>query len=442
MEVVDFKRVKVINIGCKTNYHDSHLIENQFRELGHHVISSFAPLHEEEADLYVINSCTVTHKADRDSMYTVRRIKKMYPNAKIVFTGCKAQLIDTKNEDALAALEDVDFLVGNTKKFKIPEIIESYNEPEVDFNWDDKLVRSKIEEGEGRTRGFLRVQDGCNSRCSFCTISVARGPERSLLISEVMESLFEMSDKGFKEVNLTGIRIGHYGHQMGETLVDLLKAIESAKDLDLRVRVGSLYPDEISDEYIELLTTGKRLCRHIHISQQSLDDGVLKSMKRDYPARLFKEIVDKIRTKSPSTFIGCDLIVGFPGESEEQFESTCNILENLQISDAHIFGYSKRDGTKAAQMENQVPANIIKKRVSTLKKIVDVKRNIFFKEALGSSCSLLVEKNHDKTKTTLKGVTENYLSVEIPYDKLNESKIVPVKITEINDTCLRGELLK
>ena len=429
--------VRVINIGCKTNYHDACCIESRFMERGVRVLSSLTPLNGESADMYVVNSCTVTKKADRDSLRMIRRIKRLHPESKIVVTGCMAQVA----WERLEGMDDIDFIVGNTQKFRIPEIVLEKTRARVDEGWEKRPSMSHISSLSGRTRAFLRIQDGCNGNCSFCIIRKARGPERSLTISEVIEQLHEMVRLGFREVNLTGIRLGHFGSGSGETLLELLKEIEEDSGLSLRVRVGSLYPDEIGEDFIAFLEHSRKLCKHVHISQQSLSNEILSKMNRPGSAARFVAIVEGLRARVPRCFVGCDLIVGFPSESEEQFLETYNTLSKVSVSDVHVFSFSPRDGTDAALMGPGVSDAIKKERVRRLRNLAATKRLNFLKDMVGSTLELLPLRNSKREGNLMKGITDNYLPVLIPYNRCLVNRLIKVFITDTDDCFLAGEVV-
>jgi len=432
---VNFDSVRVINIGCKTNYHDTQCIENQFQELGAKIINSEQPIEKEGADVFIINSCTVTHKADRDSLQIARRIKKNFPLSKVVLTGCLAELSENRR------FSEVDYVVGNKNKFSIPEMLEN------DFAgknrlsaWDKKLHKIQVS-SNGRTRGFLKIQDGCDSKCAFCTVNLARGPERSLLVADVIDQLEEFVKQGFKEVNLTGIRVGQFGRTNQESLLELLKAIERRDNISLRIRLGSMYPNELTDEFLSFFVSSKKICKHLHISQQSLDDSVLKAMNRFYSVAHFISVVERVKKELIDCFIGCDLIVGFPGETDENFETTYRNLQHLEISDIHVFGFSPRKGTKAFLMINQIDEKLKKQRVLKIKELAREKKNAFYNKAIGRTYNVLFEKNLKETFSFIKGVTDNYISVNNDFIKDLENNIVPMKMTHLEKDFLRGEIV-
>lgn len=428
------KTVAINTLGCKTNQLESSIIAESFEKQGFKVVKF-----NEIADIYIINTCSVTAKSDNESKYFVRQAKKRNPNAKIVLTGCYAQV---SPEDALT-IEDVDFIVGNTEKQNIPDIIlKSENKIHVsDIMAENEFKDKKVFSASGRTRAVIKIQDGCNNRCSYCIIPYARGKSRSNKLENILEQINELINNGFEEITLSGIHLGQWGKDLNSksSLLDLLKEIEKVKNLK-RYRIGSLDPLEICDETIELFANSTKFCRHLHISLQSADNTILKEMKRGYTFEQYSELVNKLKSSIPDIAIGSDVITGFPGETEELFENTLNNLSKTPINYLHVFPYSKRKGTPAAEMKNQIDETIKKQRAEKLKKIAHDKNLSFKNSQLNKFFEIIVEKSRDKKTNKLKGITDNYLTVLFDGDDRLKGSLIKVETTYLKDGEIYGQI--
>ena len=398
------KKVGVLSYGCRANQYDSAALEALLGRKGYEVVDATG-----EADYFVVNSCAITEQAEMDARQTLRRLKRQHPQAKIVFTGCSAQVSAEKyKKEGLA-----DLVVGNEFKAAIAAQIDELASPTHDrsarfasvfYEGGVKLAR--------HSRSFLKIQDGCSQFCSFCIVPFARGLNRSIPAAEILKSLRDLASSGIPEVVLTGIHLGTYGKDLipKMTLLDLLKLIEAETQLP-RIRLSSIDPEEVSDEMIALLAASKRYCEHLHLPVQSGDALILKQMKRRYHPELFFELTHKLKKQIPDICIGTDVIVGFPGEDESAFENTLNLIRNSPVAYIHVFPYSPREGTLAAGFEETVSNAEKKRRVHVLRKLSDQKKQAFNQSQLGRPHEMVIE-HHKRGKV---GLTRNYISAQLDY---------------------------
>lgn len=329
------KRVAIITVGCKVNQFDSAGIKEIFNKKGYISVPF-----DKEADVYIINTCSVTSRSDSDSRNYIRRAIRRNNNAIIVVTGCYSQT----SAESLLSIEGVDYIIGNNEKINIPEIIREGKREKpsilVSNYQDNKFKRFKVYNFSNHTRAFLKIQDGCNSSCSYCIVPKARGESRSLYPDYVIEDVIKLSEKGYKEIVLTGVNLGSYGVDLSPeySLLELLKKIENLKVIN-RIRLSSIEPKEIREELKEYLSSSNVVCNHLHIPLQSGDNNILKNMNRDYDTKFFRRLIEDLKNKIRDICIGIDVIVGFPGEGEKQFENTYKFIKELPISYIHIFPY-------------------------------------------------------------------------------------------------------
>ncbi len=417
------KRVSVVTLGCKVNQYDTAAVLNMLPESKYKKVPF-----PEEADVYVIDTCTVTHRADAEARRYVSRAKRINPQSVVIVAGCYAQV----SSDELKVLEGVDYVVGNSHKFSsIVKIIregEAQSEPKVlvsdVFNEKKRAFESpEINYFPERTRAFLKVQDGCNYRCTFCIIPYARGSSRSLSIAEVIGRMKTLSRSGYKEIVLTGVHIASYGRDIGTTLLGLLQEIENRKIVK-RVRLTSLDPADTSDELIDFVAGSETICPQFHVALQSGDRDVLKRMRRRYKPEKFVHCTNLIRKLIPDAAIGTDVMVGFPGETDEEFENTYNLLKESELTYFHVFSYSKRKKTPAAEMPNQVHSRLIKERSRALRELGKTNKNRFYMSFIGRTLPVLVEKGE-------KGTTPNYISVRILDGGFRVGDEIEVEIKEV-----------
>lgn len=389
--------------GCKSNQLESAVIKEKLDNNGY--VQATDP---KKADIFILNSCSVTENADNEALRTVRHAKNINPSVITVLTGCSAQL----HASELLKLPYVDIVLGNNDKFNI---IESLNvcKSEVTDIFKVNDFNNQTIHNYSKTRGYLKIQDGCNNYCSYCTIPLARGKSRSNDIKNIIEQINIYSQIGIKEVVLTGIHIGQWGEDFSPSkqLYHLLSEIENTKIL--RYRLGSLNPLELNDELLQFLSKSDKFCQHFHLSLQSLTDSTLKSMNRHYTAKDCLILMEKINNIFSLPFIGSDIIVGFPGETEEDFETTLNNAKSSKLSNIHVFPYSLRSNTKAANLPNHVSSAEKQRRAALLQSVARDKYSSFIEQNIGTTAQVLIEKRPDKKTGLLKGVTKNYLNVYI-----------------------------
>lgn len=417
-------------LGCKLNFAETSTIARNLTENGYQKVSF-----DEKADVYVINTCSVTDNADKECKLIVKRAQKANPDGLIIVVGCYAQL----KPEEISNIEGVDLVLGAKEKFNIPSYIEDLKKSE-----NAGIVHScEIEEADffigsysigDRTRAFLKVQDGCDYKCTYCTIPLARGISRSDTIENIVKNAKEISEKGIKEIVLTGVNIGDYGKgEFGNkkhehTFLDLITELDKVEGIE-RIRISSIEPNLLKDESIELVAKSRSFVPHFHIPLQSGSDDLLKLMKRRYLTKLYSDRIAKIREVMPDAAIGVDVIVGFPGETEAKFLETYNYLKELPISYLHVFTYSERENTEAVEMPGVVPISERKKRNKMLRILSEKKKMAFYEMQLGKTLPVLWE--HENKNGMMLGFTENYVRVQKPFDENSINKIEFVKLKKI-----------
>lgn len=418
-------------MGCKANQFEGGIIVENL------VANGFAEVKTaSEADFFILNSCTVTHKSDNEALYLLRNAKHENPDIINVITGCVAQV----RKDELLELDYVDLVLGNDEKLSISEFLMLQQRccvmdlmQKTDFN---TVVLNDI----SKTRIGLKIQDGCNSRCAYCIIPFARGKSRSADVAFLTEQINKYAEHGYKEVVLTGIHIGQWGKEWGGKLLDLLKEIE--KTNISRYRLGSLNPSEIDKELLDFLQASDKFCPHFHLSLQSACDKTLRAMNRFYKTEEYLLQIEDIKKRWENPFLGSDIIVGFPNETEEDFETTYNNLKRSGLTQIHTFPYSVRKGTVAAEMEGHLDDSVKVFRADKIKELSRQKYNEFVENNVGKDASVLIEKRPDKRLGCYKGVTKNYLTVLIESEKPDLfNTIQDVKITEQKDGKLFAKIL-
>lgn len=428
------KNFYIHTMGCKSNQFESSIIAENLENNG---ITQTKKI--EDANFYILNSCTVTHKSDNEAMYLLRAAKHKNPNITTIITGCVAQV----EKEKLLENEFVDLVVGNDEKLDLYKILSDTQEKtcsvsdimhRIDFS---KVVLNDM----SKTRASLKIQDGCDNRCSYCIIPFARGKSRSADIEFIVEQINNFSKHGFKEVVLTGIHIGQWGKDIGFELLDLIKAIEECTTIE-RFRMGSLNPTEISDEMLEYLKNSKKFCPHFHLSLQSACNKTLKSMNRFYKVEDYLAQIDKINETFDTPFLGSDIITGFAGETEEDFQITVENLQKSGLSQIHVFPYSVREGTIGAKAPNQVDEKVRQLRADIVKALSFIKHTEFINKNIGKTREVLIEKRFDKRTGLLKGVTRNYLTILInSQDESLLNTLQQVKITKYENGSIFGELV-
>ena len=395
------KRFLIHTMGCKSNQFEGTLICENLLKNGYIQVQKF-----EDADFYILNSCSVTHKSDNEALYLLRNSKHKNSNIINVLTGCFAQV----EKENLLEYDFIDFVVGNNEKLSMANVLDSNVKICVSDIMDRKEFTYVPITDTSKTRASLKIQDGCNNRCSYCIIPFARGNSRSADSKFIIEQINNLVDKGYKEIVFTGIHIGLWGNEFGLTLLDLLKKVEEETQV-VRYRLGSLYPNEISDEMLQFLSQSDKFCPHFHLSLQSACDKTLRSMNRHYTVDDFLCLIDKINSIFKLPFIGSDIIVGFAGETDEDFEITRSNLEKSGLTQIHTFPYSIRKGTSGALSEYQIDDSVKETRANIIKAISAEKYSRFINKNIGTKARVLVEKHPDKASGYLKGVTDNYLTV-------------------------------
>lgn len=426
------KKFNIHTMGCKSNQFESAIIEENLIEHGYKKVQNI-----EDADIYILNSCSVTHKSDNEAMYLLRSAKHKNPNILTIATGCMAQI----EKEELLKNDFIDFVIGNDEKLHLYDYINSDER----FSANDILKQTEFNKVElfdtTKTRASLKIQDGCDNRCTYCIIWKARGKSRSADSEFIVNQINNFAEHGFKEVMLTGIHIGQWGKEFGLSLLDLLKEIEEKTTIE-RYRLGSLNPPEITDEMLEFLKTSKKFCPHFHLSLQSANDKTLRSMNRFYKTKDYLKLIEKINETFENPFLGSDVIAGFAGETEEDFEITRKNLLSSGLTQIHTFPYSKRKGTIGAEMENQVPDDVKNSRATIIKEISKEKLNKFIEKNLGKTLEVLIEKHPDKHSQNLKGMTRNYLTVQIPSDRTDLfNTLQMVKLVKFENGKIYGELV-
>lgn len=426
------KKVAFYTLGCKVNQYETESIKNQLIKKGYEEVSF-----EDKADIYIVNSCTVTSVADRKTRNMLRRAKKINPNGAVIVTGCYAQT----NSKELLEMEDIDYVVGNTDKSGIVNFIEDIENRTMEKLKNHNIfLDSEYTEYEFATlremsRAYVKIQDGCNNFCSYCKIPFARGKSRSRQKDNILKEITKLSQEGFKEIILIGINLGAYGEDLenGGNFEDLLKDILKIEGIE-RVRIGSVYPDKISDEFIEMFANPK-LMPHLHISLQSCDDTVLKRMRRKYGNSLIEERLTKLRKAIPNMEYTADVIVGFPGESQEMFQNSYNLIDKIGFSGLHIFQYSDRENTLASTFEDKIDPKVKKERADELEKLKEIMAERERKKYLDRELKVLVEEEKDGY---LYGYSENYLRVKFKGKATSLNHIVSVKIDSLEKEMLIG----
>jgi threonylcarbamoyladenosine tRNA methylthiotransferase MtaB len=424
---MDFKdkTVAFATLGCKLNFSETSTIARSFEEKGFKRVN-----YKEKADVYVINTCSVTDTADKKSRTVIRQAAKLNPAAFIIVTGCYAQL---KPEEA-AHIEGVDLVIGANDKFNITkylENLEKHQEGEVHTCEFAEISDFQHSWSFGdRTRSFLKVQDGCNYFCTYCTIPLARGKSRNPSIESLVNEAKDVAKQGIKEIILTGVNIGDFGQSTGETFLDLIKAFDQVKTLG-RIRIGSVEPNLLTDEIIHFMAQSERIAPHFHIPLQAGTDEVLHLMKRRYTTDLFSDRISKIRKLLPYAFIGVDLIAGMNGETKELFDQAYQFIARLDISELHVFPYSERKNTRALKIAGVIPIKERRYRAQQLIELSEQKLKSFYQRNVGKTETVLFE--NEKTKGFMQGWTANYIKVETQYqpELLNEFRTV--KLCGLNE---------
>ncbi|UBZ12157.1 tRNA (N(6)-L-threonylcarbamoyladenosine(37)-C(2))-methylthiotransferase MtaB [Leeuwenhoekiella palythoae] len=425
------KKVAFYTLGCKLNFSETATISRSFKNEGFDRVDF-----SESADIYVINTCSVTENADKRFKTIVKQAQKVNPDAFVAAVGCYAQL----KPEELADVDGVDLVLGATEKFKITDYLNDLSKNDMGEVHSCEIEDADFYVGSysigDRTRAFLKVQDGCDYKCTYCTIPLARGISRSDTLENVLNNAREISAKGIREIVLTGVNIGDYGKgEFGNkkhehTFLDLVKALDQVEGIE-RLRISSIEPNLLKNETIEVVANSRAFVPHFHIPLQSGNNEMLGKMRRRYQRELYVDRVAQIKKLMPDACIGVDVIVGFPGETDEHFLDTYNFLNALDISYLHVFTYSERDNTLAAEMDGVVPLKVRKKRSKMLRGLSAKKRRAFYESQVGTQRTVLFE--GENKKGYIHGFTENYVKVKAPWDPALVNTTHSIELKEIDD---------
>ncbi len=419
------RTIAFYTLGCKLNFSETSTLARAFINAGFKVVPA-----SHAADVYLINTCSVTESADKKCRQAIRKFIKQSPTAIIAVTGCYAQL----KPEVIAAIEGVDLVVGADLKGNVAELVNNIREKgnarifSCEINEVDSFFQA-FSSGD-RTRSFLKVQDGCDYKCSYCTIPMARGKSRNIPITDILREAEQIAASGIKEVVLTGVNIGDFGKTTGESFFDLIKALDNIDGIE-RYRISSIEPNLLTDEMIEYVARSTKFLPHFHIPLQSGSNKILGLMRRRYKREIFASRLEHIRKLMLDAFIGVDVIVGFPGETDEDFNDTYQFLEELAPSFLHIFPYSERPNTSTVNMGDKVDSAVINNRTHRLNELCKQLHTDFYKNNIGKTANILFESS--KYGNMMHGFTENYIKVEVPYQKNLCNIVISVKLTELAD---------
>jgi threonylcarbamoyladenosine tRNA methylthiotransferase MtaB len=431
-------RIAITTLGCKINQYDSAVIQSRLEE--NH---SFVPF-EEPADCYIINTCTVTDRADWEARQLVRRAKRLSPGAKVLVTGCYAQV----NPAEVAAVPGVDYVVGLNRLDDLLQFVALPKDRDVRIAVSDvKRQRGVPVLGTrtlpGHTRAFLKIQEGCNYSCTYCIIPTARGLSRSVTPREVLEQVRMLADAGYREIVLTGIHLGGYGQDLIPK-VDLTALLEmiSQSRLIPRVRLSSLDPREVPDRLVDLMAKSNVICPHLHVCAQAGDDEILKRMRRNYDGAYYRELLMKVRERLPDAALGSDIIVGFPGETDGAFDRSLEFFAALPLTYFHVFPYSSRRGTVAASLPDHMGSEVKKTRARRMRELGAMKKRDFCVRFRGQKLSVLIEEKIDRTTGLRRGFSRNYLPVLVPAGGTLVNREIEVEVEGFERGWLRGTPLE
>lgn len=433
---MDKRKIAFHTFGCKLNFAETSAIARKFTEDSYETVDF-----KEKADIYVIHSCTVTAAAEKKCKTAIRQAVKRNPDASVAVIGCYSQL----KPDEIKRLPGVKIVLGNNEKYRLFEIVDGKSSevdyhghlsetPEsIDYVKDDEIKTSRIFEPgfsvNDRTRSFFKVQDGCDYFCTYCAIPFARGRSRSATVEETIKVATSIASTDVKEVVLTGVNIGDFGKQHGESFFDLVVELNLLAGIE-RIRISSIEPELLEDRIIEYVSRSEKLMPHFHIPLQSGNDRILSLMKRKYKREVFAARVNKIKQLMPDACIAADVIIGFPGETNEEFLDTYNFIENLGVSYLHVFTYSQRPGTKATEMQEQVNDKVKARRSKLLHELSERKKHEFYSENKGKKQEVLWES--DVENNMMFGFTSNYIRCKTSYDKLKVNQIEEVRLEEVD----------
>lgn len=429
------RRVAFYTLGCKVNQYETEAMRELFVARGDQIVEADA-----SADVYVINTCTVTGMSDKKSRQVIRRFKRQNPDAVIAVVGCYAQIAPSE----VMAIEGVNLVMGTHQRSRIIEYLtglgsEDRREVVTDIGRIREFEEMTVDRIEGRTRAFVKIQDGCDRFCSYCIIPYARGPVRSREADRVLDEVARLADKGFSEVVLTGIHVASYGKDLQDTtLLDVIRRMDQVEHLH-RIRLSSVEPTLMTAEFVEALGKSPKICPHFHLSLQSGSEAVLKRMNRRYSLDQYREAVARLRACWPQVAITTDIIVGFPGETEAEFEETCAFVKEIAFAQVHVFNYSAREGTPAATMTDQVAPEVRQERLERLLDIVREQSRTYLEQFIGKQMRVIVEGVPHKAQYA-EGLTDNYLRVILEGDAPETGSERVATITGVDGDALRGRL--
>ena len=426
--------VALHTLGCKLNFSETSTIGNQFMSNGFSIVDM-----KEKADVYVFNTCTVTENAEKECRQLVRRVLRTNPEAYVIVTGCYAQL----RADEISSIDGVDAVLGSNEKFEIFSLIKDFNKKDLSCIYvspNDELNKfglASSTDADSRTRAYFKIQDGCDYKCTFCTIPLARGKSRSMDPELVVKEFTKLVQQGYKEIILTGVNVGDYGKSFNINFYDLLKRLILIEG-DFRIRISSIEPNLLTDDIIELTARSEKLCNHFHIPLQSGSSSILKSMQRRYSVNDYRDVILKATQKIPDLGIGVDVIVGYPGETEKEFMETYNFLVDLPVSYLHVFTYSERPNTKAIGLPDSVDTAERKRRNKMLRILSDKKKNLFYNKMIGKNLDVLFESKDESGM--IKGFSSNYVRVHNSYQDILENTLCIVEAKGISSGLVYGNI--
>lgn len=434
------RQIAIATLGCKVNQCDSAAIHECLKQSGYEMVPLSA-----KADIYIINTCGVTEKTEAQSRQLVRRALRAHPRSLVLVTGCYVQ----KSPTDLLAISNRVHVVGNREKNRMPlYVAKLFNDDRVinvvtDISDEKRFTTPACSRFISRTRAFLKIQDGCNSRCAYCIVPSVRGPSRSLPMEEVKSRFKRLVQSGYREVVLSGIHLGAYGLDLvpPTNLIELLESLEIDERLsNMRIRLSSIEPKEFTEELIGFISQSKTICPHLHIPLQSGDSVILNKMRRPYTPFFFKELIDRLTSDISEVNIGIDVIVGFPGETDGQFQNTVELIQSVSVGYLHVFPYSRRQGTAATQLTDHVSESVKKQRVHILRHLSTEKKQSLYASYQNKNLAVLVEGQQYKTTGRLKGFSRNYIPVLFHGSNELVGQEIMVKIEEVKEDRVFGTL--
>lgn len=431
------RRAAFYTLGCKVNQYETEAMIESFENAGYKTVD-----YTESADVYIINTCTVTNMGDRKSRQIIRRALDQNPDALVAVVGCYSQIAPKE----VLQIPGVSLVVGTNERSRIVELVEYAMEKEEKLNLVNDIMEVRefeemsIRNYKSRTRAFLKIQEGCDQYCTYCIIPYARGHIRSRKPESIIAEVKELAESGFKEVVLTGIHVASYGKDLGDTsLIEMIERVHSVDGIE-RIRMSSVDPNVMTDAFIERLKKLPKICRHFHLSLQSGCDETLKRMNRKYTTEKYKRVVEKLRQVFPYVAITTDLIVGFPGETDEEFQKTVDFVDEISFSAMHIFKYSPREGTPAAKYKNQVKPQVKEARSKIISSIAKKKEEKFKKRFIGQKVKVLYEQPIDEKSSLFEGLTDNYIRVVSESQKDIKGKIIETVLEELKEDYISGKI--